>query len=80
MSIVKKKPYWKMIVYGIISICLYVVLLTNQDIINTYFGRGGVYALLPITTAFLFSFIHGSFTNHFWTVLGVEAAKEKESK
>jgi hypothetical protein len=45
--------------------------------VNGHFGRGGMYAVLPIVTAFLFSFFHGAFTGHFWTVLGVEAAKKK---
>jgi uncharacterized membrane protein (DUF485 family) len=74
----KKKPVGKMIIMGIISISLYTALLMNQDIINNYIGRGGVYAFLPIVTAFIFSFIHGNFTGDFWTVLGVEAARKKK--
>lgn len=74
----KKKPVGKMLLTGIISIALYAALLLNQDIINSYFGKGGFYALLPIITAFIFSFIHGSFTGNFWTVLGIEAAKKKK--
>ena len=77
---VRKKPIGKMIFMGIISVALYAVLLMKQDAINSYFGRGGIYALLPIITAFIFSFIHGSFTGDFWTVLGVEAKKKKEVK
>src|SRR4030067_1119659 len=75
-----KKPIGKMILMGIISIALYTVLLLNQDVINNYFGRGGIYALLPIATALIFSFIHGNFTGNFWTVLGVEAKKKREVK
>ncbi|MEW6713612.1 MAG: hypothetical protein AB1306_00775 [Nitrospirota bacterium] len=77
MSEKKKKPYGIMIFMGIISASMYAALLLNQDFLNNYFGRGGVYAFLPIAAAFAFSFIHGSFTGHFWTVLGVEAAKKK---
>lgn len=73
----KKKPYGKLIIMGIISIALYMALFMNQDAINSYFGRGGMYAFLPIVIAFILSFIHGSFTGNFWTVLGVEAAKKK---
>lgn len=76
----KKKPVAQMLVMGIVSIALYTALLMYQEIINTYFGRGGVYALLPIVTAFIFSFIHGTFTGNFWTVLGIEAKKKKEVK
>jgi F0F1-type ATP synthase assembly protein I len=73
----KKKPTGIMVLTGIISIGLYVALLTNQDLLNSNFAKGGLYAFLPIITAFAFSFIHGSFTGHFWTVLGVEAARKK---
>jgi F0F1-type ATP synthase assembly protein I len=77
-STTKKKPVGKLIVMGIISIALYSTLLLKQDLVNSNFARGGMYALLPIVTAFLFSFIHGSFTGNFWTVLGIEAAKKKK--
>lgn len=73
----KKKPIGKLILMGVVSIALYIALLLNQDIINSYFGRGGIYALFPIVVAFIFSFVHGSFTGNFWTVLGIEAAKKK---
>jgi F0F1-type ATP synthase assembly protein I len=76
----RKKPIGKMILFGIGSITLYVLLLSKQDFINNNFVRGGIYALLPIATAFIFSFFHGSFTGSFWTVLGVEAKKKKEVK
>lgn len=76
----KKKPIGKTLLFGIVTITLYVLLLTNQDLINKNFTRGGIYALLPIATAFMFSFFHGSFTSSFWTVLGVEAKKKKEVK
>ena len=77
MSEYKRKPYGSMLLMGAISIALYTILLMNQDLINHYFGRGGVYAFLPIVTAFVFSFVHGTFTGDFWTVIGVEAAKKK---
>lgn len=73
----RKKPYGIMLIMGIISIGLYASLLIKQDVLNENFAKGGLYALLPIATAFLFSIIHGSFTGHFWTVLGVEASKKK---
>jgi hypothetical protein len=74
----KKKPYGTMAIMGILSIALYITLLMQQDIITRYFALGGVYAFLPIITAFLFSYIHGNFTGSFWTVLGIEAAKRKK--
>lgn len=74
----RKKPIGKMLVMGVISIGLYTALLSNQEQINEIFGKGGWYALLPIATAFLFSFVHGAFTGDFWTVMGIEAAKMKK--
>jgi F0F1-type ATP synthase assembly protein I len=77
-STTKKKPVGKLIVMGIISIALYATLLHHQDLVNSSFAKGGMYALLPIITAFVFSFVHGSFTGNFWTVLGIEASKKKK--
>ena len=66
-----------MILTGIVSIGLYAELLTHQDILNDSFSRGGIFAFLPIATAFIFSIVHGTFTGHFWTFLGIEASKKK---
>ncbi len=74
----KKRPYGAMIFAGLVSCALYAALLIKQDVVNSYFSLGGAYAFLPIATAFVFSFVHGSFTGNFWTVLGVEAAKKKK--
>ena len=74
----KKKPYGAAIILGIVSLALYVGLLTQQEVVNEYFTKGGVYAFLPIAAAFLFSVVHGNFTGNFWTVLGVEASKKKK--
>jgi hypothetical protein len=74
----KKKPYGRLMLFGIVVGILYVMLMTNQDTVNSYFTRGGIYAFLPITAAFVFSFFHGNFTSSFWTVLGVEASKKKK--
>ena len=77
-STTRKKPVAAMIVMGLISLALYATLLAKQDLVNSTFAKGGLYALLPIVTAFVFSFFHGTFTSHFWTVLGVEASKKKK--
>lgn len=74
----KRKPYGSLLIMGLLSAALYALLLTKQDIITKFFSAGGAYALLPIATAFLFSFVHGSFTGNFWTVLGIEASKKKK--
>ncbi|MEK6680637.1 MAG: hypothetical protein AABY79_01565 [Nitrospirota bacterium] len=76
----KKRPYGKTAVLGVAAVALYSALLLNQEFINNYFGNGGIYAILPIITAFIFSFIHGTFTGNFWTMLGIEAKKKREGK
>ncbi len=72
---VKKKPVASMIVFGAISLSLYVVLLTRQDLIMDTYTRGGVYTFWPICTALAFSFIHGAFASNFLSVLGIVAKK-----
>jgi len=74
----RSKPVTPLVLTGIVSAGLYVALLTNQDFLNNNFAKGGLYAFLPIITAFIFSYFHGTFTGHFWTMLGVEASKKKK--
>lgn len=62
--------------YGIAVAALYTLLLTQQELINTYFAKGGWHCLLPIVTAFVFSYAHGNFTGNFWSALGIEASKK----
>jgi len=76
----KKKALVGAVIFGVLSIGLYALLFVKEDLINSTFGKGGAYAVLPIATAFLFSFVHGNFTGNFWTVLGIEAAKSKGCK
>lgn len=73
----KKRPYVKTVIFGVFVAAMYWVLLTQQELINSYCGKGGLFAVLPIGTAFIFSFMHGTFTSNFWTSLGVEASKKK---
>jgi hypothetical protein len=72
----KKKPVVKMVIFGIGSTILYAMVLAYQGLITAYFTRGAVYAVLPIASAFAFSYVHGHFTGYFWSVLGIEANKK----
>ncbi len=76
----KKKPYKKFLFFGILSFILYYLLLAYQDFILEICSRGRWYALFPIATAFVFSLVHGNFTDAFWSVLGVEPKRRKEVK
>ena len=71
----KKKPVVPMIIFGAISLSLYAVLLTRQDLVMDTFTKGGLYTAWPICTALFFSFIHGAFASNLLSVLGLEAKK-----
>jgi len=77
MSHHNKKPYWKAIFFGILSIGSYIGLFMNKTLVMDYFTRGGKYAALVIITAFYFSFIHGAFASNTLEVLGLQAARKK---
>jgi hypothetical protein len=72
----RKNIVARTVLLGALSAVLYGALMADQAIITEYSTRGGLFAFLPIGTAFIFSFVHGSFTGNFWTVLGIEAAKK----
>ncbi len=71
----KNKPYLKTLVLGTISISAYVFLLKNQDLITTNYTMGGWHTVLPVGTAFFFSFVHGAFASNFLNLLGIKAKK-----
>ena len=65
--------------YGALSVGLYFGLYTfNADIrhIAEMTNQGDkTYFLLPIGIAFLFSVVHGLFTDRFWDALGLKAKR-----
>ena len=64
------------VIFGLITVALYAAVFLNSGVVMKYFTKGGMYALLPVGTAFLFSFMHGAFTGNFWSALGIEASKK----
>lgn len=58
---------------GVLSIASYIILFTHQDWVVDNFTRGGAYAVLPIATAFYFSFVHGTFTSSLLHLFGLRA-------
>lgn len=61
--------------FGAISLSLYAALLMNESKVTELFTNGGWYAILPVGSAFLFSFIHGAFASNLLSALGIEAKK-----
>ena len=71
-----KKGYLvKTLIFGALTAGLYAAVFTNQQWIMKYFTKGGIFALLPVATVFVFSYAHGSFTSNFWSALGIEGSK-----
>jgi hypothetical protein len=72
----KMKALKGTVIFGLITAALYAAVFLNSGVVMEYFTKGGIYALLPVGTAFLFSFVHGAFTGNFWSALGIEASKK----
>jgi hypothetical protein len=73
-SVNRRRLYGTTLLTGVLSISSYILLFTHQKWVIRNFTRGGVYAVLPIATAFYFSFVHGTFTSCLLQVLGFRAA------
>jgi len=74
------KPWSKFWLYGIASAICYGVLfmhLNDKDAIRPFTRTDGLYPLLPVAAAFVFSFFHGGFTGYFWDVVGIQAKSAK---
>jgi len=74
-AIKSSKLFAKTAIYGSVSLVLYVLLYLFEDPILGFASHGRWYFLIPIAAAFLFSFVHGNFTAHFWDMLGIKAKK-----
>lgn len=73
-----KNPLLATIVFGTISIALYIMLLLNSEWLielaqRTKNGEKFLF-LVPIIVAFVFSYVHGAFTGHFWESVGLRAS------
>jgi hypothetical protein len=81
MASTSRKGYWlKTLIFGAVTAALYAAVFSNSEIIMHYFTKGGIYALLPVATVFVFSYAHGSFTSNFWSALGIEGSKATITK
>ena len=81
MSTTSKKRHVKnCFLFGALTAGLYAAVFTHQDLVMTYFTKGGLYALLPVAIVFAVSYTHGNFTSAFWSALGIEGSKATVSK
>ncbi|MEW6658598.1 MAG: universal stress protein [Thermodesulfobacteriota bacterium] len=65
----------KTVGFGLGTAVLYAAVFMNTDTVMQYFTKGAWYAALPIATVFVFSFVHGAFSNYLWEALGIQAPK-----
>lgn len=78
MAIDRTKAVTNTVILGIISAALYLLLYIFSDQILRWSERGHWYFVVPVGTAFVFSFVHGAFTGHFWDLLGIKAKSVKK--
>ncbi|MDD3516855.1 MAG: hypothetical protein PHQ14_00790 [Chromatiales bacterium] len=65
----------KAIGFGVLSVALYGALFVFEDDLLAASTGGGWAFVVPVVVAFVFSYIHGAFTGHFWDALGIQAKK-----
>jgi len=81
MSTQSKARYAKKaLVFGVGAVALYAAVFANADLLMSYCTKGGVFAVVPVATVFLFSYVHGSFTSAFWSALGIEGSQKVTQK
>lgn len=72
---VRRKALKKVLIFGAMSLGLYIAVFINMDLVMTYFTKGGFYAILPVITVLIFSYAHGTFTGNVLTALGIVASE-----
>ena len=75
-TITSRRHVRNCLVFGALTGGLYASVFAYQDLVMTWFSKGGVYALLPVATVFAVSYFHGNFTSAFWSALGIEASRK----
>ncbi len=70
----------KALLFGAMSAGLYLGLYFCPKPVMENFSKGGFYTVLPVAAAFLFSYVHGTFTGNFWTAIGVNASSKVTQK
>ncbi len=70
------KTYGQLLLFGAVSLALYLTLFVNETLVTELFTLGGWHTVYPVLTALIFSFIHGAFASNLLSVLGLEARKK----
>ena len=74
----------KAVLYGAASAALYLLLYLYADQTVELARRAQegehIWFLAPIVIAFVFSYVHGTFTAYFWHAIGLNPASRKRRK
>ena len=79
-EITRKRHVVRSLVFGAAAVALYAAVFTHSEWITTLSAKGGLYAIVPVVTVLVVSYVHGSFTGAFWSALGIEASKASAAK
>ncbi len=77
---IKRKAVIRALIFGALSVGLYIGAFLNQATLLAAFTKGGLYALLPVGAVFIFSYVHGTFASNVWTALGIVASRKTPTK
>ncbi len=69
------KQLVRALIFAVLSIVLFSLLYVFEPELISSSSKGGWYFLVPVAIAFVFSYVHGAFTAHFWDLLGIKAKK-----
>ncbi len=74
----------KALFFGGVSVILYTLMFIYSEQIIEYAHRTRqgehIWFLVPIVIAFVFSYVHGTFTGSFWDTLGLKPAQKNNQK
>jgi hypothetical protein len=74
----RKRALLQTLIYGATSVALYCALYLLADAILELSKQGKWQFIVPISIAFVFSFVHGNFTGQFWDLVGIKASQGKK--
>jgi hypothetical protein len=73
----KKKKLLFTGILGVITVSSYILAISQQDYLTQISTRGGWNFIWPVTAAFYFSFLHGTFASNVLSILGITASKKR---
>jgi hypothetical protein len=71
----KRNKLGRTVLFGTLTAGFYAGFFALADPVMSLTKQGGIYALIPVATVFLCSYVHGTFASELWSALGLEASK-----